>query len=120
MIPRARSSGEAPPETPSDLRASCTQAARSGHLRDLPFVERKAKLRKLIPRKPSSVLYLDHIKDKGVELFEQCCKLDLEGVVAKPKLSPYRELGGKPMWVKVKNPGYTQAEGSRELFNQRR
>ena len=59
-------------------------------LRDLPLVERKAKLRKLIPRTPSRVLYLDHINGKGVELFEMVCKLDLEGVVAKPKLSPYR------------------------------
>ncbi len=66
------------------------------------------------------MLYLDHINGKGVKLFEQCCKLDLEGVVAKPKQSPYRELGGKPMWVKVKNRGYSQAEGRRELFNQRR
>ena len=40
-------------------------------LRDLPLVKRKAKLRKLIPRKASSVLYLDHISGKGVELFEQ-------------------------------------------------
>ncbi len=53
-------------------------------------------------------------------LFEQCCKLDLEGVVAKPKLSPYRELGGKPLWVKVKNPDYSQAEGRSELFERRR
>ncbi len=36
------------------------------------------------------MLYLDHINGKGVELFEMACKLDLEGVVAKPKLSPYR------------------------------
>ncbi len=64
-------------------------------LRDLSLVERKAKLRKLIPRTPSRVLYLDHINGKGVELFEQCCKLDLEGVVAKPKQSPYRRLDGK-------------------------
>ena len=63
-------------------------------LRDLSLIERKAKLRKLIPSKPSCVLYLDHINGKGVELFEQCCKLDLEGVVAKPTLSSYRELGG--------------------------
>ncbi len=89
-------------------------------LRDLPLMDRKAKLRKLVPRTTSSVLYLDHINGKGVELFEQCCKLDLEGVVAKPKQSPYRELDGKPLWVKVKNPGYSQAEGRRELFNQRR
>ncbi len=83
-------------------------------------MQRKAKLRKLIPRKPSSVLYLDQINGKGVELFEQCCKLDLEGVVAKPKQSPYRRLDGKPMWVKVQNPGYSQVEGRRELFNGRR
>ncbi len=89
-------------------------------LRDLPLVERKAALRKLIPRKSSSVLYLDHISGKGVELFEQCCKLDLEGVVAKPKLSPYRELGGRTPWMKVKNPSYSQAEGRSELFNRRR
>ncbi len=89
-------------------------------LRDLPLVERKAKLRKLIPRTPSSVLYLDHINGKGIELFEMACKLDLEGVVAKPKQSPYRELGGKPLWVKVKNPDYSQAEGRGELFDKRR
>ncbi len=53
-------------------------------------------------------------------LFEQCCKLDLEGVVAKPKVSPYREVGGRTLWVKVKNPAYTQAEGRRHLFDGRR
>ncbi len=46
-----------------------------------------------------------------MELFELACKLDLEGVIAKPKGSPYRELGGKPSGVKVKNPDYSQAEG---------
>ena len=55
-----------------------------------------------------------------MELFEQCCKRDLEGVVAKPKLSPYRRLDGKPLWVKVKNRGYSQAEGRSELFGRRR
>ena len=72
------------------------------------------------PRTPSSVLYLDHINGNGVELFEQCCELDLEGIVAKPKQSPYRRLDGKPLWIKVKNPDYSQAEGRSELFNQRR
>ena len=47
-------------------------------------------------------------------------KLDLEGVVAKPKLSPYRELGGKPVWIKIKNRTYSQAQGRGEFFNQRR
>ncbi len=37
------------------------------------------------------------LRTRGVELFEIVCKLDLEGVVAKPKLSPYRRLDGKPL-----------------------
>ncbi len=53
-------------------------------------------------------------------MFEMACKLDLEGVVAKPKQSPYRRLDGKPLWVKVKNSDYSQAEGRGELFNQKR
>ncbi len=89
-------------------------------LRDLPLVERKRKLRKLIPRTPSSVLYLDHINGKGVALFKLCCERDLEGVVAKPMRSPYRKVSGRTLWVKVKNPDYSQAEGRRELFERRR
>ena len=89
-------------------------------LRDLPLVERKKKLRKLIPRTPSRLLYLDHINGKGVDLFKLCSERDLEGVVAKPKQSPYRRLDEKPLWIKVKNPRYTQAEGRRELFERRR
>ena len=89
-------------------------------LRELPLVERKAKLRELVPSPPSRLLYLDHVEDQGVELYEQCCKLDLEGVVAKPRVSPYRKVGGRALWVKVKNPDYTQAKGRRELFERRR
>ncbi len=55
-----------------------------------------------------------------MELFKLCCERDLEGVVAKPKESPYRELGGKPLWAKVKNPDYTQADERSELFERRR
>ena len=56
----------------------------------------------------------------GYHLFEKCLELDLEGIVAKPEASPYWELRGKTTWVKVKNPGYSQAEGRWELFNSRR
>ncbi len=28
----------------------------------------------------------------------------------RPKHSPYRELGGQPLWVKEKNRDYSQAE----------
>ena len=42
------------------------------------------------------------------------------GIVAKPKISPYREVKGQTTWIKVKNPDYSQAEGRQELFNKRR
>ena len=42
---------------------------------------------------------------------------DLEGIVAKRLADPY---GPRTRWLKIKNPGYTQAEGRGELFNQRR
>jgi len=46
--------------------------------------------------------------------------MDLEGIVCKPAISPYRTAGGTTTWIKVKNPKYSQAEGRRELFNKRR
>ena len=45
------------------------------------------------------------------------CHRDMEGIVAKPKESPYRELNGKTPWIKIKNPDYSQAEGRGELFH---
>ncbi len=84
-------------------------------LRDRPLVERKATLKGLVDG--SSILYLDHIQEQGVALFDQCVKLDLEGIVAKPLVSPYRELRGKTTWIKIKNPEYSQAEGRRDMVN---
>ena len=54
---------------------------------------------------------MDHIEERGIGLFDLCCEPDLEGIVAKPKASPYRLISGKTTWLKVKNPAYSQAEG---------
>lgn len=55
-----------------------------GHdLRELPLIERKRSLRKLIPAGCDSVLYVDHIEGEGERLFELACERDLEGIVAK-------------------------------------
>jgi bifunctional non-homologous end joining protein LigD len=85
-------------------------------LRVLPLIERKAMLKKLVRRKCSRVLYLDHVDSDGVLLFEQVVKMDLEGV-CKRKYSAYKatEKASRD-WIKVKNPRYSQAEGREELF----
>jgi bifunctional non-homologous end joining protein LigD len=86
-------------------------------LRTLPLIERKRQLRRLLRRKLSRIVYLDHVENEGRLLFEQIVRMDLEGMVCKRKTSPYRATEKpSPYWIKVKNPGYSQAEGREELF----
>src|SRR5262245_45166451 len=87
-------------------------------LRSQPLLERKRILRSLIPPQPCRILYADYVAKHGVKLFEAAVERDLEGVVAKQKNGRYTPESTK--WVKVKNPGYSQGEGRRELFAARR
>jgi bifunctional non-homologous end joining protein LigD len=87
-------------------------------LRGQPLIERKVRLRRLLRRKRSRILYVDHIEKHGQRFFEKVCGLDLEGVVAKRKDSLYRATGKpSPYWIKIKNRNYTQAEGREEFFD---
>jgi bifunctional non-homologous end joining protein LigD len=82
-------------------------------LRQTPLIERKTKLRKLIERSEcSEILYAQHIERNGKLLFEEVRERNLEGVVAKRRMSVYAEHG----WLKIKNPKYTQAEGRQDMF----
>jgi ATP-dependent DNA ligase len=53
-------------------------------------MERKAALKKLLRRKRSRILYLDHVEDDGRLVFAKIVKMDLEGIVCKTKDSPYK------------------------------
>ena len=57
------------------------------------------------------------LEGRGRELFELTCAHDLEGIVAKRLADAY---GPRTRWLKIKNPGYSQAEGRAELFNRAR
>lgn len=82
-------------------------------LRKLPLIERKHRLREIIPRGNPDVLFANHIEAKGKELFNMICAEDLEGIVAKRKDSKYLKRG----WIKIKNPTYSQREGRKEMFD---
>ena len=87
-------------------------------LRQLPLLERKRMLRRLIPqRRRGRVMFTRHIKGRGRALFRKICKLDLEGIVAKQKGGLYLPSA---KWIKIKNPNYSQAQGRLELFEKRR
>lgn len=88
-------------------------------LRNLPLIERKWALRRIVPRHSNFVLYVDYIKTEGKRLFELVCKRDLEGIVAKHGFSRYAVEDGNATWVKIRNPRYSQMVGRDELFERR-
>jgi bifunctional non-homologous end joining protein LigD len=85
-----------------------------------PLLERKRRLRRIMPRIPSRVLYHDHIERRGRDLFTTVCRSDLEGMVAKWGAGRYHTDGRTTSWLKIKNPDYTQIAGRHELFEHRR
>jgi bifunctional non-homologous end joining protein LigD len=84
-------------------------------LRSLPLIERKRRLQALVRRSSCErIFYAQHIEEHGIAFFKQICDHDLEGIVAKRRLSAYRNNGiGQ---LKIKNPAYSQAAGRQELF----
>src|SRR5262245_23329440 len=79
-----------------------------------PLSERKTLLRKLLPRKPGALVYVQHFAS-GTDLFRVICEREMEGIVAKagkrqvpPESTP---------WVKIKNRQYSQAVGREDFFS---
>jgi bifunctional non-homologous end joining protein LigD len=62
------------------------------------------------------VLYVDHIRGNGTQLYRVSCALDLEGIVAKKADSPYEDNFRDPYWLKIKNPDYSEKEERADLF----
>ena len=87
-------------------------------LRELALIERKRILRGIVPTSDSRLLYLRHIKGQGADLFQEVCRHDLEGIVAKWKHGAYVS-GDVTSWVKIKNPAYSQAVGRWERFQRK-
>lgn len=83
-------------------------------LRQLPLVERKRRLRRLIKGR-AGLLFAEQIQRSGIELFQTICARDLEGTVAKHRLGPYE---ARPVtWFKILNDGYSQKRGRQEMFD---
>lgn len=71
-------------------------------LRQLPLIHRK--LKKLLPSRSPHILYVDHTRESGTELYHLICQLDLEGIVAKKADSSYDDNPKSRKWIKTKNP----------------
>jgi len=60
-------------------------------LRTERLLDRKQELRRLLARSPaiSPLKYTEYIDGSGTALFQRICELDLKGIFAKQKFSPY-------------------------------
>jgi len=83
-------------------------------LRDLPLIERKRRLAKLLGRaKRRAILFNEHVTGDGPTVFEHVCRMRLEGIVSKRVDAPYRS-GPSKTWVKTKNPASAAVRRERE------
>jgi bifunctional non-homologous end joining protein LigD len=74
--------------------------------RNVPLIERKRKLKEVIPPGSGCLHYADYVAGNGVALFNMAVKNDLEGIVAKPRDSRYAP---GTVWYKIDAPNYSQA-----------
>ena len=84
-------------------------------LRLEPLLKRKNRLKRLVPRYASHILYIDHVRNVGRRLYQLACHLDLEGIVAKRVDNPYA-VGSRSPWIKIQSPAYSHREGRGDLF----
>jgi bifunctional non-homologous end joining protein LigD len=72
-------------------------------LRALPLRDRKKRLARLIGKRRLGIVLSEHTADDGASIFQQACRMGLEGIVSKRLSVPYRS-GPSRDWIKVKNP----------------
>src|SRR6476619_1513909 len=90
----------------------------------LPLVERKRILKKLLPDNDPVIKYSDHVETKGEDFFKIALKQGLEGIMAKKTSSTYKIATRSDDWVKIKVnqrqevviAGFTQPRNTRKYF----
>ena len=86
------------------------------------LLERKRRLREIVPAapspSPSPLLYADPVVATGVDLFEAVCRNGLSGIVA--NRADGRYAPEEPTGVKIEKRNYGRVEGWREWFEKRR
>ncbi|HVM37898.1 MAG TPA: DNA ligase D [Sphingomicrobium sp.] len=74
---------------------------RGEDIRNLPNIERKARLAALLKSVSPPLIYGDHVVGKGEALFEAICAERGEGIISKKASAPYRGARTK-CWLKIK------------------
>jgi bifunctional non-homologous end joining protein LigD len=57
----------------------------------------------LLGKRRIGIVLSEHTDEDGALIFQQACKLGLDGIVSKRLSAPYRS-GPSRDWIKIKNP----------------
>jgi bifunctional non-homologous end joining protein LigD len=86
-------------------------------LGDLPFLDRKAALARLLRNTEAGIVLNEHVTEDGPTVFEHACRLGAEGIVSKRADGTYRS-GPCPVWIKAGNPASLAVQRERsEIWN---
>ena len=73
-------------------------------LRDVPLIDRKQRLARLLGKADHAIQFNEHLAhDDGASVIDHACRLGLEGNVSKRLDAPYRS-GPSKLWLKSKSP----------------
>ena len=81
-------------------------------LRNVPFLDRKAALARLLRHTETGIVLNEHVAGGGPTVFEHACRLGAEGIVSKRVDGTYRS-GRCPVWIKVRNPASVAVQRER-------
>ena len=70
-------------------------------IRKLPYLERKKRLKLLIPHSNERVRYGEHVESGGATMFKSVTAAGGEGIIAKRMTAPYN-TGRSNNWIKIK------------------
>jgi bifunctional non-homologous end joining protein LigD len=86
----------------------------------MPLEARKTRLRQLLgPSKTGRIRYTEHVAGRGSDVFDQACRMGVEGIISKRRDLPYQP-GRRDSWRKIKClqrglfviGGFTDQEGA--------
>jgi hypothetical protein len=96
-------------------RSDCRQPAIP--IGNLPFLDRKNALARLLRNTEAGILFNEHIAEDSPIVFAYACRLGAEGIVSK-KVDGAYQSGPCRVWIKVRNPASTAVQRERsELWN---
>lgn len=82
-------------------------------LRELPLVERRKHLHRVIPKNSAAISQAFSVRGRGQTMFAFMREHDLEGIIAKRFKDPYNP---RVTWYKIKNKSYSQLQERARLF----